>query len=220
MKLYKYKSFNGTGYITIQSKYDNGNVHYGKVKDIFIGQIKIPFTKYAIAIRKRNVTAFSEYGINRIEKIFTIYNYKIDGFNVIRINKSKDAQNDLFCILDHIWMLDPKYDFACCKNRQVLFSRKLHKYIGYSHRGFAAFGIGDVLFDENNENIEIYYKNKKFRKAFVRTLRKYINDPFDFADLLYHGIKSIVPFKCRGSKVINDMQEAYIAAGNFAKYLS
>ena len=32
--------------------------------------------------------------------------------------------------------------------------------------------------------------------------------------ICYNGIKSIVPFKCRGSKIIEDMQEAYIAASN------
>lgn len=220
MNFFKYKLFNGKGYITIQNKYDNGNKHYGEIKDIFISQVKIPFTNYAIALRKRGVTAFSDYALERIKSLFGQYNYKVQRFEVVRINKSKDSQNDVFCMLNYIWMLNPKYNFICCKNPQVLFSRKLHKYVGYSHRGFAFFGIGDMLFDENKEKETLYYRNKSFRISFIKHLIKYINNPFDFEDLVTNGITSIVPFKCRGSKIIEDMQEAYIAASNFAKYLS
>lgn len=220
MNFFKYKLFNGKGYITIQNKNDNCNIYCGETKDIFISQVKIPFTNYAIALRKRDVSAFSEYGLERIKSLFGQYNYKVRKFEVIRINKSKDSQNDVFYMLDYTWMLNPKYDFVCCKNPQVLFSRKLHKYAGYSHRGCAFFGIGDMLFDIKNENEESYYKNKQFRIKYVNILHKYINDSYGFEDLVRSGIKDIVPFRCRGSKQIDDMQEAYIAASNFAKYLS
>ena len=220
MNFFKYKLFNGEGYITIQNKYDDGNKHYGEIKDIFISQIKIPFTNYAIALRKRGVTAFSDYALERIKSLFGQYNYKVQKFEVVRINKSKDSQNDVFYMLNYIWMLNPKYNFICCKNPQVMFSRKSHKYYGYSHRGGAFFGIGDMLFDENKEKETLYYRNKSFRISFIKHLIKYINSPFDFEDLVVNGITSIVPFKCRGSKIIEDMQEAYVAASNFAKYLS
>ena len=196
MNFFKYKLFNGKGYVTIQNKNDDGNKHYGEIKDIFISQIKIPFTNYAIALRKRGVSAFSDYGLERIKSLFGQYNYKIRKFEVIRINKSKDSQNDIFYMLDYIWMLNPKHNFVCCKNPQVLFSRKLH------------------------ENNELYYKNKNFRIEYVNALYRNIDDVDVFEDLLNNGIKSIVPFKSRGSKQIDDMQEAYIAASNFAKYLS
>ena len=211
MNFFKYKLFNGEGYITIQNKYDDGNKHYGEIKDIFISQI---------ALRKRGVTAFSDYALERIKSLFGQYNYKVQKFEVVRINKSKDSQNDVFYMLNYIWMLNPKYNFICCKNHQVMFSRKLHKYYGYSHRGGAFFGIGDMLFDENKEKETLYYRNKSFRISFIKHLIKYINNPFDFEDLVTNGITSIVPFKCRGSKIIEDMQEAYVAASNFAKYLS
>lgn len=220
MNFFKYKLFDGKGYITIQNKNDDGNKHCGDIKDIFITQIKIPFTNYAIALRKRNVSTFSDYGLERIKSLFGQYNYKVDKLKVIRINKSKDSQNDIFYMLDYIWMLNPKYNFICCKNPQVMFSRKLHKYAGYSHRGFAFFGIGDMLFDTKNENDEIYYNNKEFRIAYVNALYRYIDDTFIFEELLDDGIKSVIPFKSRGSKIIEDMQEAYVAASNFAKYLS
>ena len=216
----KYKLFNGKGYITIQNKYNDYNEHCGDIKDIFITQIKIPFTNYAIALRKRNVSTFSDYGLERIKSVFGQYNYKVNKLQVIRINKSKDSQNYIFYMLDYVWMLNPKYNFICCKNPQVMFSRKLHKYYGYSHRGGAFFGIGDMLFDENKDKETLYYRNKSFRISFIKHLIKYVNDPFDFEDLVINGIKSIVPFKCRGSKIIEDMQEAYTAASNFAKYLS
>lgn len=220
MNFFKYNLFNGKGYITIQNKNDDGNIHCGEIKDIFISQIKIPFTNYAIALRKKDVTAFSDYALERIKSLFGQYNYKVRKFEVIRINKSKDSQNDVFYMLDYIWMLNPKYDFVCCKNPQVLFSRKLHKYAGYSHRGFGLFGIGDMLFDRSKDNETLYYRNKSFRISFIKYLIKYINSPYEFEDLVTSGITDIVPFKFRGSKQIDDMHEAYQAASNFAKYLS
>lgn len=220
MNFYKCRLFNGKCYITIQNKHLDGNKHYGEIKDIFISQIKIPFTDYAIALRKREVTRFSDYGIKRIKSLFGQYNYQIKNFEIIRINKFKDSQNDVFYLLDYIWMLNPKYDFICCKNPQVLFSRKLHKYAGYSHRGFGLFGIGDMLFDIKNENEEYYYKNKQFRIAYVNALYRNIDDVDRFEDLLSSGIKDVIPFNCRGSKQIDDMHDAYQAASNFAKYLS
>lgn len=220
MNFFKYKLFNGKGYITIQNKDNDSNKHYGEIKDIFISQIKIPFTNYAIALRKRGVTAYSNYGLERIKSVFGQYNYKVRKFEVIRINKSKDSQNDVFYMLDYIWILNPKYNFICCKNPQVLFSKKLYKYYGYSHRGGAFFGIGDMLFDRTKDNETLYYKNKSFRISFIKHLIKYINNPFDFEALVINGITNIVPFKFRGVKPIEDMQEAYQAASNFAKYLS
>ena len=219
MNFLKYKLFNGKGYITIQNKQCNGNIHCGDKKDIFISQIKIPFINYAIALRKKDVTGFSKYGIKRIDKVFGERTYKIVKFEVYKITKHKE-QNNYYNLLDNYWILNPKYDFIPCKNNQVMYSRKLHKYYGYSHRGGAFFGIGDMLFDENNDSEKLYYRNKSFRILFIKYLIKYINSPFDFEDLVTSGITSIVPFKCRGSKQIDDMQEAYIAASNFAKYLS
>lgn len=219
MNLYLYKMFNGSGYITIQNRFDNGTIHHGLIKDVFIGQIKIPFTNYAIALRKKDVTSYSEKGLKILNKIFSNIEYKIEGLNVIRYNKYKE-RNDTYPIFNMLWIFNTKYDFISCKNPQVFYSKKFHKYAGFSHRGVQLFGIGDMLFDENNDNEKLYYRTKKFRITFVKYLIKYINNPFDFEDLVKSGITSIVPFKCRGSKIINDMQEAYVAASNFAKYLS
>ena len=77
-----------------------------------------------------------------------------------------------------------------------------------------------MLFDINNENVRLYYENKQFRKAYIECLKQYINNGYDFEDIVNSGIKHIVPFKCRGRKIIEDMQEAYVAACNFAKYVS
>ena len=100
MNFLKYKLLNGNGYITIQNKNNDSNKHCGDVKDIFITQIKIPFTNYAIALRKRNVSTFSDYGLERIKSLFGQYNYKVHKLEVVRINKSKDSQNDVFYISD------------------------------------------------------------------------------------------------------------------------
>lgn len=219
MNFFKYRLFDGKGYVTIQNKNNRNNRSRGEVKDIFISQIKIPFTNYAIALRKKDVTTFSKYGIERIEKVFGDRIHRIGTFKICKFNKDKE-QNNYYNLLDCYWLLNPKYDFISCKNNQVMYSKKLHKYYGYSHRGGAFFGIGDMLFDEHKENKELYYKNKSFRISFIKYLIKYINSPYEFEDLVSSGITSIVPFKSRGIKIIEDMQEAYQAASNFAKYLS
>ena len=65
-------------------------------------------------------------------------------------------------MLDYIWMLNPKYDFVCCKNPQVMFSKKLHKYYGYSHRGKGAFLelVICYLMKIKKRMKTLYYRNK------------------------------------------------------------
>ena len=111
---------------------------------------------------------------------------------------------------------------------EVLFDKKNNRYIGYSHRAFQSFGIGDMLFDKNvTPNKDFYYKNKKYRFEYLKTLFKYHikNDWHLFMDLcedtiIGYGIMNVVPFREQGRKIIETKEEAFEAACNFAKYVS
>lgn len=220
MKLWMYKLINGKPYVTIEPYYcgDRGTPKIGY--NIEMVSTKIPFSKYKISLRKKNITGYTNKGIARLDSVFGKNSYRMEGLSVFKRGKTTSENNNVYHILDFPFILNPKYEFISCKNSQVMYSKKVHKYYGFSHRGGAFFGIGDMLFDINNENIRLYYENKQFRKEYIECLKKYINDGYDFEDVVNSGIKHIVPFKCRGRKIIEDMQEAYVAACNFAKYLS
>lgn len=120
-----------------------------------------------------------------------------------------------------------KYDLMATDNPQVFFDKRNNRYIGFSHRGFASFGIGDILFDMNAYNIDSYYKNSKYRLKFLMALLQYhLNGRWRmFKDLcedntIGHGIMQIVPFGEIGNKQIGNMNEAFQAALNFAKFMS
>jgi hypothetical protein len=68
-----------------------------------------------------------------------------------------------------LWILKMIDDVELTKNTQVIYNRKLNKYFGYSHRAVQSFGLGDMLFDLENEDKEIYYKSKKYRKKFIKS---------------------------------------------------
>lgn len=162
---------------------------------------------------------FTDKAKKHLQKIFP--GCQFDGTMVIYNGKTyfpTDSSRFLF---------NEKYDFEPTESDQVFFDRKSEKYIGYSHRGRQMFGIGDMLFDLKNENLDIYYQNPKYRWQYIKVLLRYHikKDWFGFKDIcedniIGHGIKTIVPFRERGSKRIETLEEAYKAASNFAEYVS
>ena len=54
---------------------------------------------------------------------------------------------------DYQWIF--KYELMPTGNPQVFFDIKTNKYIGFSHRGYAAFGVGDVLFDPKVKDLDL-----------------------------------------------------------------
>lgn len=126
---------------------------------------------------------------------------------------------------DCMWVF--KYDLKATDNPQVFFDKRNNRYIGFSHRGFASFGIGDMLFDTNTKDVSSYYKQPKYRWRYLMRLLKYHlkGDAEGFEDLcedsiIGHGIMMIVPFREFGNKQIGNMNEAFQAALNFAKFMS
>jgi hypothetical protein len=92
---------------------------------------------------------------------------------------------------------------------------------GYTHRGGNMFRIGDRLFDSK-------YKPKKedYDEQQWNEWEKRFQELYDSEDELgkkwmdADGISYVIPFKLRGSKIIETMEEAFDAAKNMSNYLS
>ena len=177
--------------------------------------MKIPFTPYKICVRRTNITGFNNDGIQRIISIFGT-KAKVDKFKVTIKQYNREHT---YYIDDMFWVLNPDKDFVTTNYRNVMYSRAEEKYYGYSHRGVIGFGIGDYLFDEKNENESMYYESLKYRFKFLWSLITHIKSPIDFQWAVENGIKYIVPFRGRGSKIIETKEEALLAAKHMADYL-
>ena len=123
-------------------------------------------------------------------------------------------------ILDYSFLLDESMKYRNTNTYGVIYSYKTKKYYGFTHRGIVGFGIGDMLFDINNENISIYYNSFKYRLKYLYRLFINLKDRFTFKYLIEDGIKDVIPFNKRGSKIIETKEEAKQAAINFMKYIS
>jgi len=94
-------------------------------------------------------------------------------------------------------------------------------YHGYTHRGGQTFKIGDRLFDadykpkeEDYEEWEWYGWKLDFDKRYSES------DDLDKRWMNESGISYVIPYKKRGSKVIETWEEALQAAINMSKDLS
>lgn len=165
---------------------------------------------------------YSEWALEKINKIFP--GAEIDEYSNIHWDRKTYFRDSVK------WILSNKLDLKPTEHPQVMFDVKSQKYIGYSHRGRASFGIGDMLFSSTElskrEKLE-YYKNRKYRRKYLLTLLKYhiTNNWSMFEDLcedeiIGHGIMSIVPYREKGHKRIETKEEAFEAAKNFAEYIS
>ena len=100
-------------------------------------------------------------------------------------------------------------------------SRTTLGYYGYSHRGGATFKIGDRLFDGKYEPAEEDYPERQWniwKCDFSKSWDQ--GDEFHRRMVLSGGVKSVIPFKMRGAKNIETLEEAKQAAINMSDYLS
>ena len=188
---------------------------------------KVLFYKFGISVSlwihyDTTFPEYTEYAINKISKIFP--GGVIDEYSNIHWEQKTYYRDNIE------WMLNDKLDLKPTASPQVMFDEKYKRYIGFSHRGRASFGIGDMLFSSTEmtreEKFE-YYKNRKYRRKYLLTLLKYHlkGDWSMFEDLcedgiIGHGIMQIVPFKEKGSKKIEVREEAFEAAKRFAEHIS
>lgn len=187
---------------------------------------KVLFYKFGISIslwlyHDGTDPSYNKLALEKIDKIFP--GAEIDKYSNVHWNGNVYYRDSVE------WMLSNKLHLKPTECPQVMFDEKSQKYIGFSHRGRASFGIGDMLFKENLSKKQklIYYKSRKYRRKFLLTLLEFHikNNWSMFEDLcedeiIGHGIMSIVPFKERGIKKIETKEEAFTAAKNFAEYVS
>ena len=92
---------------------------------------------------------------------------------------------------------------------------------GYTHRGGQLFKIGDRLFDSKYEP-----KKEDFPEDEWNFYVEKFEMLYDGEDELgkkwmdADGISHVIPFKLRGSKIIETMEDAFEAAKNMSNYLS
>jgi hypothetical protein len=92
---------------------------------------------------------------------------------------------------------------------------------GYTHRGGSMFKIGDRLFDEKYKPIKEDYEEGQWNEWETE-----FNELYESEDELGKkwmdgdGISYIMPFNLRGPKLIETMEESFIAAKNMSNYLS
>lgn len=186
---------------------------------------KVLFYRFGISIslwiyHEGTFPEYSKWALKKINEIFPTAT--IDGYSNVHWD-GKTYYRDTIK-----WILSNNLKPTECP--QVMYDEKSQKYIGYSHRGRASFGIGDILFQDakpsKKEKI-MYYKNRKYRRKYLLALLEYHikNDWSMFEDLcedetIGHGITNIVPYCERGTKVIETKEEAFVAAKNFAEYIS
>ena len=211
MKIKTSKCFNGKLYLTVE-KYSYYRFCSCEVLDILVKKLfTIPFVNKSIVIRKRGITNLTDYGRIIITNVFGTF--KENGLYV-------EVNTGTYNILDYSFLLDKSMKYKNTNTYGVIYSYKTKKYYGFTHRGVEGFGIGDMLFDINNENTSIYYNSIKYRIKYLYTLIRAITCKYRFKYLIEDGIKDVIPFNKRGSKIIETKEEAKQAAINFMKYIS
>lgn len=172
---------------------------------------------YSVALRVDNTTIFKEKYIKKLLNVF----------DSVESNKAFKGTTTYF-LDDNTWILKHIDELETTDNWLVFYNKKHNSYIGYSYRAAQEFKIGDMLFTGNKpKNIHQFYCDKKLRWKMLKTLLKYHfkNDVYAFEDIfeddiIGRGISLFIPFNKKGEKVIETKEEAYIAACNFAKYVS
>lgn len=98
---------------------------------------------------------------------------------------------------------------------------KLIGYYGYTHRGGQLFKIGNRLFDENYVPKEEDYLEWEWIGWEDDLNRAYENaDDLTKEWIDASGMAYVIPYAMRGSKIIEELDDAKRAAINFSKYLS
>jgi len=92
---------------------------------------------------------------------------------------------------------------------------------GYTHRGGQLFKIGDRLFDREYKPTKDDFPEDEWNK-YQEQFNKLYEESDDISRdwMKRDGISYILPFKLRGSKIIENMEDAFEAAKNISNYLS
>lgn len=92
--------------------------------------------------------------------------------------------------------------------------------VGYTHRGAQLFKIGDRLFDGKYKPTKEDYTEDEWTQYETKFNELYESeDELGKSWMNQDGISYVIPFKLRGSKIIETMEEAFEAAKNMSNYL-
>ena len=92
---------------------------------------------------------------------------------------------------------------------------------GYTHRGGNKFKIGDRLFDQKYKPVKEDYPEDEWNQYEQKFRELYEDgDELDRKWMDDDGISYVIPFRLRGSKIIETMEDAFEAAKNMSNYLS
>ena len=191
---------------------------------------------------------YYESGNNKLNKVhldlkFTklVTRIKKDGYNKVLLQKIANESNltlktrlyDFDSNTSEIIEFDPRKgspifldksgagvnlddQFMCYKNNMkmvehglagVYSKEKLVGYYGFSHRGGQTYKVGDIIFDENWQMSEFHKDFKKYKKKLNKA--KYCT-----------RLEDVVPYKERGSIVIETLEQAKEAAKGISDHLS
>ena len=227
--------FRGKKYLVLEkySDYQSGGKYPSfKIKTL----IDFGFTKLVLRIR---ATGYTSAAVEAAELAFPTVSANI-GKNIYDEHEKAEINGfaRLYCYNydgEFMGALEDfrhwfKYDLVCFHGcpRGVLYARSLNKYLGFSHRGMAAFGIGDRLFDEAWEptwdDLKIDWVVDYCKAVGYTKIPASIQEAKTFVRLkdMQSGksVVSFVPFIARGNRVIASKGEAIQAARNFSIYLS
>jgi len=98
-------------------------------------------------------------------------------------------------------------------------------YYGYSHRGGNLFKIGDRLFNETYDPKEADYSKGEWTKFMIDQVTAIKRNMKEYGETEEQAVNNVpisdvIPFKMRGTKLIENWDEAKQAAINMSKYLS
>jgi hypothetical protein len=100
-------------------------------------------------------------------------------------------------------------------------NNELIGYHGYTHRGGQTFKIGDRLFDPSYKPKEEDYEEWEWSGWENKYLKLYDkSDDLEKKWIIESGISYVMPYKKRGKKIIENMEECLQAAINMSKELS
>jgi len=124
-----------------------------------------------------------------------------------------------------------KHNLKVCDDHPVGVAEKYEEgkhigYHGFTHRGGNTFKIGDRLFDEKYHPKEKDYTKKEwgiFMTNRINSIKRNLKEGWfktEEEGIKETPISDVIPFVKRGTKLIENMEEAKQAAINMSNYLS
>ena len=216
--------YNGKNYVVFEKTpfYVKGTKDHNGIDQLERVWFKI-FGKYLVT-RTTNCTGYSPAMIEAIRKAGF---HKVDKFSAIR--EIPNSPTSSVRLDDNTFLRKEvmKGNVQATDYPEIMYNTRTERWYCIRTKATMGFGIGDWLFDlENEQNEDFWWKiEPAVAKYMDRIQWTYKNNLFfkgnfdDLRDLLEGGIKMVIPYNLRGRKIIETEEEAIEAVRNFAKYM-